>query len=35
MGFKVSGGFCLEKCGNVWKNGFFFGRLWPGWGLKG
>ena len=22
-------GFILEKCGNIWKNGRFPGRIWP------
>ena len=22
----------LEKCGKIWKNGRFSGRLWPDWG---
>ena len=22
----------LEKCGNLWKNGRFSGRIWPDWG---
>ena len=22
----------LEKCGNIWKNGRFSGRIWPDWG---
>ena len=22
----------LEKCGNMWKNGRFSGRIWPDWG---
>ena len=25
-------GSILEKCGNVWKNGRFSGRIWPDWG---
>ena len=25
-------GSILEKCGNFWKNGRFFGRIWPDWG---
>ena len=43
MGFKmiywtpISGsyflkGCILEKCGNLWKNGRFSGRIWPDWG---
>ena len=43
MGFKtiywtpVSGSYFLkgcnlEKCGIVWKNGRFSGRIWPDWG---
>ena len=24
-------GFILEKCGNLWKNGRFFVRIWPDW----
>ena len=43
MGFKmiywtpISGsyflkGSILEKCGNLWKNGHFSGRIWPNWG---
>ena len=26
------GGTFLEKCGKMWKNGRFSGRLWPDWG---
>ena len=22
----------MEKCGNLWKNGRFSGRIWPDWG---
>ena len=22
----------MEKCGKIWKNGHFSGRLWPDWG---
>ena len=22
----------MEKCGEIWKNGRFSGRLWPDWG---
>ena len=22
----------MEKCGKIWKNGRFSGRLWPDWG---
>ena len=22
----------LEKCGKMWKNGRFSGRIWPDWG---
>ena len=22
----------MEKCGNIWKNGRFSGRIWPDWG---
>ena len=22
----------LEKCGKMWKNGHFSGRIWPDWG---
>ena len=25
-------GSILEKCGNLWKNGRFSGRIWPDWG---
>ena len=25
-------GFILEKCGNLWKNSLFSGRIWPDWG---
>ena len=25
-------GSILEKCGNIWKNGRFSGRIWPDWG---
>ena len=25
-------GFILEKCGKLWKNGRFSGRIWPDWG---
>ena len=25
-------GSILEKCGKIWKNGLFSGRLWPDWG---
>ena len=25
-------GSILEKCGKIWKNGCFSGRLWPDWG---
>ena len=25
-------GSILEKCGNFWKNGRFYGRIWPDWG---
>ena len=25
-------GFILEKCGNLWKNGRFSGRIRPDWG---
>ena len=25
-------GSILEKCGKIWKNGRFSGRLWPDWG---
>ena len=22
---------CFSKCGKIWKNGRFSGRLWPDW----
>ena len=25
-------GSILEKCGKLWKNGPFSGRIWPDWG---
>ena len=25
-------GSILEKCGNLWKNSRFSGRIWPDWG---
>ena len=25
-------GSILEKCGNLWKNGRFYGQIWPDWG---
>ena len=31
-GLYFFGGFILEKCGNLWKNGRFSGRIWPDWG---
>ena len=24
--------FSLEKCGKIWKNRLFSGRIWPDWG---
>ena len=32
--YFLNGSF-LEKCGKIWKNGRFSGRLRPDWGLKG
>ena len=31
-GFYILNGSILEKCGQFWKNGRFFGRIWPDWG---
>ena len=31
-GKYVFKGSILEKCGKIWKNGRFSGRLWPDWG---
>ena len=32
MRLILFGGTFLEKCGKIWKNGHFSGRLWPDWG---
>ena len=31
-GLYILGGSILEKCGKIWKNGRFSGRIWPDWG---
>ena len=31
-GFYILIGSVLEKCGKIWKNGCFSGRIWPDWG---
>ena len=31
-GLYFFSGSILEKCGNLWKNGRFSGRIWPDWG---
>ena len=31
-GYYFFVGSNLEKCGKLWKNGRFSGRIWPDWG---